>query len=541
MGSSSMITLFSEPPQSSWFPSTFLVSAIVHTGLCSLFMIRAIENHRIIERFPPSRFSVRVLDFRSPQPQTQRASGGGIPYPGPYPGPAAAQSAAHKPATGGAPAGSPAPFRQTAQLMPAPQTLIQPDLPHERVMPPKVTVPLVVLWTPDKVEPKKKIVPPIPTQASIAVVHPSLDIPIKEENLADLRISSSALVTQSPAAPPGTTSPIVVHGPEEVKKVPQTTSKQPDPSVPTPARIISLSDIRVAQGSVAIPAINETSPKAAPGAMIPGQLKDLKQSGTGDATSKTSEAGSGKGVGEHTGKQADNTAASANGSARAQNGGQAGKEGKSGSGQAKNPSEQGKGSLASGHAPSASQENNQASTQPGPAIPPVSGVAAGSGTGSGNQPPTVHISLPKDGQFGVVVVGASIEDKYPETAELWSGRMAATVYLRVGLAKSWILQYALPRLLDAASAGGGPLEAPWPYEIVRPNLDLSDMDTDALILHGFVNKDGRFEKLEVVFPPQFVQTPMVLNVLNQWHFRPAKQNGVFTASEVLLIIPDQSQ
>jgi hypothetical protein len=538
MGSSSMITLFSEPPQSSWFPSTFLISTIVHAGLCSLLTIRAIENHRIIESFPPSRFSVKVVDFRSPQPQTQRASGGGIPYHGP----SASSSAAHKLATGGAPAGSPAPLRQTAQLMPAPQTLIQPDLPRELVMPPKVTVPLVVLWTPDKVETKKRIVPPIPAQAAIAVVHPSLDIPIKEENLADLRISSSAFVTQSAAAPPSTTSPIVVHGPEEAKKVPQTTSKQPDPPVPTPARVISLSDIRVAQGSVAIPMVNEASPKAAPGSLIPGQLKDPRPAGIGDATSKTSDAGADKGAGDHTGKQIDQGTASGNGAAHSQNGDQAGKDGKAASGQGQNPSDQGKGALAAGRTQSASQGNNEASTQPGPAAPTVPGATAGSGTGSGNQLSSVHISLPKDGQFGVVVVGASIQDKYPETAELWSGRMAATVYLRVGLAKSWILQYALPRLLDAASAGGGgPLEAPWPYEIVRPNLDLEDMDTDALIVHGFVNKDGRFEKLEVVFPPQFVQAPMVLNVLNQWHFRPAKQNGIFTASEVLLIIPDQTQ
>ena len=81
------------------------------------------------------------------------------------------------------------------------------------------------------------------------------------------------------------------------------------------------------------------------------------------------------------------------------------------------------------------------------------------------------------------------------------------------------------------------LEAPWPYEIVRPNLDLTDMDADALILHGFVNKDGHFEKLEVAFPDQFMQAGMVLNVLNQWQFRPAKQNGQMTPVEVLLIIP----
>jgi hypothetical protein len=67
MSSSGMITLFSEPQQTKWFPSTFLISAILHAGVCSLFTIRMIENHRIIERFPNSQFSVRVLDRLHPR------------------------------------------------------------------------------------------------------------------------------------------------------------------------------------------------------------------------------------------------------------------------------------------------------------------------------------------------------------------------------------------------------------------------------------------------------------------------------------------
>jgi len=250
---------------------------------------------------------------------------------------------------------------------------------------------------------------------------------------------------------------------------------------------------------------------------VPGQLKDPSPAGIGTSTSKSSGTSVGKGTGDRSGSALDASSSA-------------------GSNPAGGPRDGAGKSAAPGPA---AQTAAQAKTQSGASAGLAQGTASGSGAGV--NPSAVHISLPRDGQFGVVVVGSSIAESYPETAELWSGRMASTVYLRVGLAKSWILQYALPRLLDAESAGGGHLEAPWPYEIVRPNLDLADMDTDALILHGFVNKDGRFEKLEVAFPAQYVQAGMVLNVLNQWQFRPAKQNGQMTAVEVLLIIPAQSE
>jgi len=65
---------------------------------------------------------------------------------------------------------------------------------------------------------------------------------------------------------------------------------------------------------------------------------------------------------------------------------------------------------------------------------PAHGADAASG--SGNQSSADHITLSRDGQFGAVVVGAALEEKYPELAGLWSGRMAYTVYLHVGLARS---------------------------------------------------------------------------------------------------------
>ncbi len=165
--------------------------------------------------------------------------------------------------------------------------------------------------------------------------------------------------------------------------------------------------------------------------------------------------------------------------------------------------------------------------------------AAGSGTGAGSHPGYEVIKLPRDGEFGAVVVGSSLEDKYPETAELWSGRMAYTVYLHVGLAHSWILQYSLSRADDAASAGNiTHIEAPWPYNIVRPNIAPGSIDADALMIHGFVNKAGRFEQLAVAFPPEFAQAKFVLDQLAKWEFRPATQGGQNVRVEVVLVIPE---
>jgi len=137
-----------------------------------------------------------------------------------------------------------------------------------------------------------------------------------------------------------------------------------------------------------------------------------------------------------------------------------------------------------------------------------------------------------------VVVGSSLADQYPETAAIWAGRLVYTVYLHVGIGKSWILQYSLPPNTPAAASGVRP-DAPWPYDIVVPRLEAGDYNSDALMVHGFVNATGKFERLNMVLPPAFPQTKFVLNTLDQWQFRPARQNGQAVPVEILLIIPEQ--
>ena len=153
---------------------------------------------------------------------------------------------------------------------------------------------------------------------------------------------------------------------------------------------------------------------------------------------------------------------------------------------------------------------------------------------------TQHIALPRDGKFGVIVVGTSLAEEYPQTLQIWSDRVAYTAYLHVGLSKNWILQYSQLRSTEAAANGNvARLEAPWPYDILRPNLVPADLNADALMVHGILNEAGQLVSLAVAFPQQFAQSAFVLQALEKWQFRPALQQGKPTAVEVLLIIPDE--
>lgn len=150
-----------------------------------------------------------------------------------------------------------------------------------------------------------------------------------------------------------------------------------------------------------------------------------------------------------------------------------------------------------------------------------------------------HLLLPKDGRFSMVVVGSSLQEEYPETARIWANRIPYTAYMHVGLNKSWILQYSATRAAELAGAGRVErMNAPWPYDIMRPNLYARDLHAKALIVHGVLNQAGRLESLAIASPSGFRYASFVLRMLSEWQFRPALQNGQATPVEVLLIIPE---
>jgi hypothetical protein len=287
---------------------------------------------------------------------------------------------------------------------------------------------------------------------------------------------------------PSTTTPVVVHVPDAPQKAPETSSTSN--AEPTPTTVVSLSDIQMKQGTVVLPPASSSAPSSSEGALKQGQGQ-AQNPFTVSPRNTDGRGGTGAAAGTGESKDKTNSASNSNGS-------------------------------------------SGAGTRSAP------GSATGSGLGT--EPPTQRITLPKTGVFGSVVVGSSLGEKYPESTKMWRGRLAYTVYLHVGLSRSWIMQYSLPLSDDAAEAGNVmQLSAPWPFNIVRPSNGAGEMEADALMVHGFVNTDGRFEGLNILVPPDYEGAAVMLKSLQQWEFRPAVQNGQNVKVEVLLIIPEEPQ
>jgi hypothetical protein len=243
------------------------------------------------------------------------------------------------------------------QVQPGPQTLIQADLLNPITLPQPIPVPQVVLWSPSKTT-AKHIVPPLPEKPTAADVIPVLDRPNQELTIADVNIASSKLPSFKSPVAPSTTSPVTVHVPAQAQLPPASASQQSAP--PTPAAVLSLSDLRLKDGTAALPPANETQTSTAQGALSPGHSQNPSvQAGTGAPAAKPGLGGAGQSpVG--------------------------------GGNQSGSPSGSGR--------PETSSSLSDAETGP---------------DGNGRAT-TTPIALPKDGHFGSVIVNDAIEQQFPE-------------------------------------------------------------------------------------------------------------------------------
>ncbi|MFZ0747171.1 MAG: hypothetical protein WAM85_22400 [Terracidiphilus sp.] len=477
MRSSRPISLFAERPLESQRPTAYLVSVTVHCVVVAVVIYGFVFAPRINMEAAADRYVVRDVDLYRPDPERYRPPGDSGLYP-------RSHSDAHSTTSQGKLVAPSSSLRQIARRALADKTLLQPDTPINKLILKTTPIPSLLLWSAKKLN-VKVITPPMPQKPVTAQVPPSLERPNMEVNLAVVAISSTSFVSVKPMPVPASTSPVVVNGPEP-EHVPETSSTTT--IQPSSAAVMALSDLSMAQGRVVLPPANQTAPGNPTGALAPGISGNSPLAGKGDPSSKGAEKNARESL------EAPGSPAGAGSSQSAGNSGNAG-----------------------------------------------AGNGSG-GAGQGSAPSFTRINLPHDGKFGVVVVGSSMNELYPETADFWGGRLVYTVYLHVGLAKNWILQYSLPATADAAQAGSVThLEAPWPFYIVRPNIDPVEANADALMIHGFVNTAGRFESLALVFPPGFPQAQLVLEALKQWQFRSATQNGKNARAEVLLIIPEDGE
>lgn len=426
-----MTTIFSNPQQSRQDPYSIAISAVMHCAVIGLLFLGLANRPTVIDPPLPQQDALRHLQLRALDPDSyasKELADSNTRHKGPTkqkdaPSPDAQQLLAHQQPT------------PQVNSTPAPQTLVQPRISPKHFLTQELPAPSAIMWTDESAY--KLIIPPSLLEKVAANVKPSLEEPNQEEKLADIRVTFSQRGADTIPIFPSSTSPVVVRGPEQVNKIPETASDTADKA--QLARLLSLTDLHMKEGSVPLPPVNQTA------ASSPGILALARSAGAAPQGATLSD--------------------------------------------------------------------------------------------SGDMPSIRRITPPKNGKFGMVVVGASLEELYPQTAGVWNGRMVYTVYLHTGQSRNWILQYSQPRGAEAAVIGStAHIEAPWPTDMVVPNLD-GRVNSDTLLVHGMLNKEGQFEKLAMVFPQQFPLVKFVLDTLQQWRFRPATLNGQATMLDFLLIIP----
>jgi hypothetical protein len=485
MGNPQPISLFAQQAPAHQRPSSFIVSVLTHIVVVGLIAYGFIFAPRINMRAAADRYTLREVDIDLPDPVRKVNSADSALYPGQK------NSAAQAPTThslAAAPTSSPL---QVPKLHLSDRTVVQPDIPPNQLVV-KSKVPSLLLWSAQR--PKVQLIaPPQPQKIAIMNTKPTLTRPTPETHISDVPITSTPFESRFPMPSPSSSTPVVVSGATVGDLIPETASKS---SIqPSAAAMLSISEEEMAKGTVALPAVNQTAKGSETGAMRPGKTGNSMQAGQGSSNT----AGADKGMQSSQGAAGNIPGAAGNRNGMAAgNGGNVGKA-------------------------------------------PGNGGSTGGAGGEGTEPSFTRVTLPQNGTYGVVVVGSSMAEEFPETQRLWGGRLVYSVYLHVGLARSWILQYSLPPKGDAVAAGDMKhLEAPWPTYIVRPSNGPGNINADALMIHGFVTESGHFEALNLAFPPTFSQTQLLLQALKQWKFRPAKHDGQIARVEVLLIIPDEA-
>jgi hypothetical protein len=428
-------------------------------------------------------------------------------------------------------------------VQPVTQTIVQMDLPPQILLKHTIPLPTVVLWNQTKPAPpmrKQFVAPPakkIATAPQSLPVAVALDPPNQEIEVANVNVAASILNNVPKVVlPPSVASPVSSPGEERAKEIPQIGLASS--SQASAANLISLPNTPLRSANVlGIPPVNQIAPHDLAGSSAGDGAPGNAHQGSGELGA-AGDSGAGAAGKQGTGNGGTSSGLHAGSSTGTGPGGSDKTAGLAGAGSAG-----GAASAGSGGRGSASASNGGTGTAA------IGNGADGHKTGLGNGsdadlgsgiPGLTRINLPKDGKFGVVVLGSSTSSRYPQVAGALSGKVVYTVYLRVGLRKNWILQYCLPKTVEKGKGTAVAIDAPWPFLIMRPDR-WSASDPDYIMVHGMLTAAGRFDQLAMVFPEELDNKDLLLNSLKLWDFRPASRDGEPTAVEVLLIIPREAE
>lgn len=379
------------------------------------------------------------------------------------------------------------------------QTLIQPDLPKQVQFAKMQPIPQLLMWAPASVAVTRLAPPPPQKELPKLENRPALMPPRERLPIANLRMAPTDLRSEMRNMTAANVTPLVIHGEARVDLISETPAKQQ--LQPVEASVISVSEVKLPQGRTEIPPSNQIASVPLHGGLQPGPRESQHPGSVGLSTDTGTKSGSGS-----EGHQA---------------------------GHSSSPGSSGTGNAGQGNAGQGIQKGSGPGQSSGSSLSASVGAADAPAGRPGGDPAWIHISKPKDGRFSVVVVGSSQAEDYPESAQIWKGRLAYTVFLNVGNAKKWILQYSLP---PSDASVGGRVDAPWPYDLSVPAAP--SLQRQAIMVHGFLGSTGRLEQLSMVLPGSGADLSSLVQALGRWTFRPAASQGRPVEVEVLLIIPE---
>lgn len=177
------------------------------------------------------------------------------------------------------------------------------------------------------------------------------------------------------------------------------------------------------------------------------------------------------------------------------------------------------------------------------ALPGSPGAAPPTATNAGD---VMRILHPATGSFDVVIMQSGARDDLPELGGMLSGSPVYTVYLRVGAAREWLLEYCV---IPVAKRSASPYQInvgdsvevspPYPLSTVVPNSILGQQHSRPIVVHGLLTTSGNLRDVRAADASSLLARQL-LPLLGEWRFRPALKNREAIEVEVLLVVPPNS-